>query len=108
MATTGETIIKITQPNSVDSTVRVKSSPFLSSYPSLTQSDRFDKHPSPRLVFLSWYRNSRGVSSKTRLNGGHISYLRRAIRHRSYDTVPIHIFKNVSITTEILFLNDIF
>lgn len=79
-----EPISKIT--HSMNSTIQgLKSSSFLSSCPSLTHSltqwlwsFRFDKHPSPRLVFLSWYRNSRGVSSKTRLNVGHIIYLRRA------------------------------
>lgn len=60
---------------------------FRSSYPSLTRSvwsARFDKLPSPRLVFLPWYRNSWGVTSKTRLNPGHVCYLRRAIRDTSY------------------------
>lgn len=51
---------------------------------SLTRSVWSVAHPSPKLVFLSWYRNSWGVSSKTRLNTGHISYPRRAIRG-SYD-----------------------
>lgn len=80
----GEKISKC-QSKKVDFTSRPKSSLFVSSWPSSLPrsvwSVPFELRPSPSPVFLSWYRNLWGVSSKTRLN----SYLQTVIRSRTWD-----------------------
>lgn len=62
-----------------------------------------EQHPSPRLVFLSLCRNSRGVSSKTRLNGGHIIYLRRDTMDGSRDAAQFTWFKRFLCCRNIIF-----
>lgn len=61
--------------------------------PSLCLINWFWQHSTPRLVFLCRCRNLRGVSSKTRLNCGHISHLRRAVSDRRENKVGI-LFKH--------------